>query len=198
VKTTGNTRIGRRRRGFTMIEMVMVVVIIGIVARIAIPKLNYNRYRADGAGRLARILLQEAQRNAITRQSNVIVSFDSVINRFRIVQDYNNNDTINTTDWVQYRNMPEGAKFAKPNWSNAVGADGTTPAASIAGSSLLTVSGLQSLIFRRDGSASSNMTLFVSTRASVPTEYRELIVTASTGRVDLYKYNGKTWIRQTQ
>ena len=97
--------------------MIMVVVIIGIMAKVAIPRFNIDKYRADAAGRLARMLLQEAQRNAITRQSNVIVSFDPTYNKFRVVQDYNNNDTINTTDLVQYRNMAEGAVFSKPSWT---------------------------------------------------------------------------------
>jgi hypothetical protein len=114
------------------------------------------------------------------------------------VQDYNNNDTINTTDLVQYRNMAEGAVFAKPAWTGATGVDGTAPAAAINGAGLKTVSGLTSLIFRRDGSASSDVTLFVTTRASVPTEYREIVVSASTGRSDMYKFNGSAWIRMTQ
>jgi prepilin-type N-terminal cleavage/methylation domain-containing protein len=187
-----------KRRGFTLIEMVMVVVIIGIMMKVALPRININRYRADAAGRLARVLLQEAQRNAITRQSNVIVSFDAVINRFRVVQDYNNNDTINTTDLVQYRNMAEGAVFATPTWTGATGEDGTVPASAINGSGLQTVSGLTTIIFRRDGSASTDLALFVTTRANVPTEYREIVVTASTGRSDMYKYNGSAWIRMTQ
>ncbi len=185
----------RKRRGLTLIEMVMVVVIIGIMARVALPRFNIDRYRADGAGRLALILLQEAQRNAITRQSNVIVSFDSLYNRFRVVQDYNNNDTINTTDLVEYRKMAEGAMFAKPTWTGAVGQDGTAPTAAFSGTGLSTISGLPTVIFRRDGSASGSLTIFVTTRANVSTEYREIIVTQSTGRSDLYKYNGSAWIR---
>lgn len=187
-----------RRRGLTLIEMVMVVVIIGIMARVALPKFNITRYRADGAGRLTRVILQEAQRNAITRQSNVIVSFDAGYNRFRVVQDYNNNDTINTTDLVIYRQLAEGAVFDKPSWPNAVGADSTTPTAAFAGSGLVTISGLPTVIFRRDGSLSTNFYAFVTTNKGVATEYREVLCTQSTGRCDLYKYNGTTWIRMTQ
>ena len=175
----------------------MVVVIIGIIAKVAIPKFNIDRYRADAAGRLALILLQEAQRNAITRQSNVIVSLDINYNRFRVVQDYNNNDTINTTDLVTWRNMGEGAIFSQPTWSGAVGADSVAPTAAFAGTGLLTVSGLPTIIFRRDGSASTNFYVYVTTRVGVPTEYREVICIASTGRCDLYKYNGKGWVRMT-
>lgn len=177
--------------------MVMVVVIIGIMAKVALPNFNINRYRADGAGRLARVILQEAERNAITRQSNVIVSFDATLNRFRVVQDWNNNDTINTTDQVEYRNMGDGAVFDKPSWSGAVGADSVVPAAAFAGDGLITVSSLPTIIFRRDGSASTNFYLYVTTRPGVSTEYREIICAASTGRCDLYKYNGKGWVRMT-
>ena len=46
-------------------------------------------------------------------RSNVIVSFDATLSRFRVVQDYNNNDTINTTDLVQYRNMADGARSSR-------------------------------------------------------------------------------------
>ena len=177
--------------------MVMVVVIIGIMARVALPKFNINKYRADGAGRLARVILQEAQRNAITRQSNVIVSFDANYNRFRVVQDYNNNDTINTTDLVTWRNMGEGAKFDRPTWTGVVGADSVVPTASFAGAQLVTVSGLPTIIFRRDGSLSTNFYLYVTTSPGVKTEYREIICIAATGRCDLYKFNGKGWVRMT-
>jgi prepilin-type N-terminal cleavage/methylation domain-containing protein len=197
VNTIDGGGIEGKRRGLTLIEMVMVVVIIGIMAKITLPNFNINRYRADGAGRLARVILQEAERNAITRQSNVIVSFDVGYNRFRVVQDYNNNDTINTTDLVTWRSMAEGAVFAKPNWAGAVGADSVVPTASFAGTGLRTVSGLPTVIFRRDGSLSTNFYVYVTTRANVPTEYREVICIASTGRCDLYKYNGKGWVRMT-
>ncbi len=192
------SKLTARRRGLTMIEMVMVVVIIGIMARVALPRINFTGYRADAAGRLARVLLQEAQRNAITRQSNVIVSFDPVINRFRVVQDYNNNDTINTADLVTYRNMAEGAVFSKPSWSGAKGFDGTTPGASINGAGLRTVSGLATIIFRRDGSASTDLQLFVTMRTGVQSDYREIIVSASTGRSEMYKRTSTAWVRMTQ
>jgi hypothetical protein len=93
--------------------------------------------------------------------------------------------------------MAEGAVFDKPSWAGAVGADSTAPTASFAGANLVTVSSLPTIIFRRDGSASTNFYLFVTTRPGVKTEYREIMCVASTGRCDLYKYNGKSWVRMT-
>ena len=195
MRTRLETVPSKRLRGLTVIELVMVVVIIAIVASIALPKFDINRYRNDGAGRLVRVLLQEAQRNAITRQSNVIVSFDLAYNRLRIVQDYNNNDTINVGDWVQYRKLPEGARFLKPSWS---GVNGAAPASTINGSNLLTISGLTSIVFQRDGSASSSLELYVGMRDNVQTDYRGLFTTQSTGRTEMFKWNGATWNRMTQ
>ena len=184
-----------RRRGFTIIELLMVVAIISLIAAWALPKFSIARYRADAAGRLVRTLMQTAQRNAITRQSNVIVSFDLSGNRVRIVQDYNNNDTLNTNDLVQYRHLEEGAKFVTPSWA---GVNGTTPTGAVTGPALRTVSGLTTVIFRRDGSTSSDVEIYVTTRDAVKTEFRAITATATTGKTDLYKWNGTTWLRMTQ
>ena len=183
------------RRGFTIIELLMVVGLISIVSAFALPRLSLARYRADAAGRLVRTMLQTQQRNAITRQSNVIVSFDLTNNRVRFVQDYNNNDTLNTSDLVQFRKLEEGAHFVTPTWN---GVNGTTPTVPISGPSLQTVSGLTSVIFRRDGSASSDLEAYVATRDAVKTEYRAVTITASTGKTNMYKWNGVTWMQMTQ
>jgi prepilin-type N-terminal cleavage/methylation domain-containing protein len=183
------------KRGFTIIELLMVVAIISIVAAWAVPKFSIARYRADAAGRLVRTLLQSSQRNAITRQSNVIVSFDLTNNRIRSVQDYNNNDTLNTNDRVEFRHLEEGAKFVTPGWA---GVNGSVPSAPVTGSALRTVSAMESTIFHRDGSASSDLEVYVTIRDAVRVEYRAVTLTASTGKTSMYKWNGTTWIQMTQ
>jgi prepilin-type N-terminal cleavage/methylation domain-containing protein len=183
------------RQGFTIIELLMVMVLISIMASWAIPKMSLAHFRADAAGRLVRTLIQTGQRNAITRQSDVIVSFDLVNNRLRIVQDYNNNDTLNAGDKVDYRALEEGAHFAKPSWA---GPNGTTPAAALVGNNLRTVSGLSGFIFRRDGSGTSDVEIYTTMRDNVPQEYRAVTLTGATGKTDLWKYNGTIWIRMTQ
>jgi Tfp pilus assembly protein FimT len=175
--------------------MLMVVVLISMVVMWALPRFSIARYRADAAGRLVRSLLQTGQRNAITRQSNVIVGFDLTDNRMRIVQDVNNNGVIDAGELVQYRRMAEGAKWVTPTWA---GVNGTTPTASVTGSQLTTISGLTSVIFRRDGSASTDLEIYVTMRDAVKDEYRAITLTASTGRTSMYKWNGKVWLAMTQ
>ena len=183
------------RRGFSIIELLIVMVLLAILATMAIPRARTTTYRADAAALLARTLLQHAQRNAITRQSNVIVSFDTVYARLRLVEDYNNNDPLNTTDRVSFRRLEEGARFARPPMGRVGGASATS---AVEGTALRTVSALPGVIFRRDGSASSDLELYLTMRATVNTDYRALIVSPTTGRVDVYKWGGSSWIRTTQ
>lgn len=188
-------RLRARRCGFSIIELLIVMVLIAILATMAVPRARTTTYRADAAALLARTLLQHAQRNAITRQSNVIVSFDSVYARLRLVEDYNNNDTLNTTDRVSFRRLEEGARFARPPMGRVGGASAS---GAVEGTALRIVSSLPGVIFRRDGSASTDLELYLTMRATVATDYRALVVSPTTGRVDVYKWGGSSWIRTTQ
>jgi prepilin-type N-terminal cleavage/methylation domain-containing protein len=183
------------RRGLTLIELVMVMVMIGIVAGIAIPRINVAQIKSDGAGRMVRMLLMNSQRTSITRQSNTIVSFDLAGSRLRLVQDYNNNDTLNTTDLVSWRSLPEGVRFLTPTMPRV---SGSTATSSLQGSNLITVSSLPSFVFRRDGSSSSDAELYFAARAGVPTDFRAITIDPSTGRTDLYRWSGTAWVRTTQ
>jgi type II secretory pathway pseudopilin PulG len=173
----------------------MVLVLIGLLAAVAIPRINVARMKSDGAARLVRMLVMNAQRTSITRQSNTIVSFDLTNSRIRIVEDYNNNDTLNTTDRVYWRGLPEGVRFLTPSMARVVGG---TASSALNGSDLRTVSSYLSVTFRRDGSASSDADIYFSSRAGVANEYRALTVAPSTGRTDLYRWSGTAWVRMTQ
>lgn len=185
----------RTRHGFSMIELMVVVAVIGVVVMMAIPRIDVTRYRADAAGQLVRTLLQLAQRNAITRQTNVIVSFDATNHRIRIVQDANDNGAVDTGEDVKYRGLEEGAIFSAPTWT---GIGGTTPGAAVIGNALATVDGMSSIIFRRDGSGSTNAEIYTTMRTTVRTEYRGLQLVGATGTMDLFRYGGSSWVRTTQ
>ena len=184
-----------RRHGFSLIELLIVMSLLAILATMAIPKSRTSQYRADAAAVLTRSLLQTSHRNAITRQSNVIVSIDTVNQRLRFVEDFNNNDTLNITDRVTFRRLEEGARFARPPMGRVGGGSAT---GAVEGSALRMVSSLPGVIFRRDGSASTDLELYVTMRAAVATEYRALVVAPTTGRVDLYRWTGTAWARSSQ
>lgn len=187
-----------RRRpaaGFTLIEILVVITIIGIIVGFAIPRLSTSGFKADAAARLVRMQMQLAQRSAITRQSNQVVDFDLTNNKIIVIQDDNSNNVLDAGERQQGRALEEGTKFVTPNWP---GPNGVTPAAPISGTSLNTFNGLQGVIFRRDGSASSDLMVYVTNRDAVKTEYRAIQLTQTTGKTDMFKWNGSTWIRMNQ
>lgn len=181
--------------GFTIVELIIVMAMLAIVAAMGLPRLGTTRYKADAAAQLTRTLLQAAQRDAITRQSDVIVSVDTATQRLRVVDDLNNNDTLDTGERVVYRTLEEGAHFAPPTMGRVPGGALTV---AYTGDALRTISGLPSIVFRRDGSASSAEEVYLTLRANVLNEYRAVLVTPATGRVDIYRYTGTAWQRVTQ
>jgi len=68
----------RRRKGFTLIETVVVMAIIGIVSAIAIPQMGtlMDRYRLNGAARLIWADLQNARMTAIKENRSIRAEFD--------------------------------------------------------------------------------------------------------------------------
>lgn len=67
-----------KNRGFTLIEMVIVMAVIGILASFSIPFLSgtMTNMRLGGAAREIHSVLQQARLRAAKEQSSVIVDFD--------------------------------------------------------------------------------------------------------------------------
>lgn len=68
-----------RHRGFTMVEMVMVIVIAGILAAVAMPRFfEADVFRSRGFSDQVQASLRYAQKIAIAQRRVVCVNFDSV------------------------------------------------------------------------------------------------------------------------
>jgi len=67
-----------RRKGFTLVETIVVVAIIGVASAIAIPQMGnlMDRYRLDGAARLIWADLQNARMTAIKENRSIRAEFD--------------------------------------------------------------------------------------------------------------------------
>ena len=181
------------RPGFTMAEMIIVLVVTGMMITLAIPRVDVTRYKADAIAQIVRTQLQNASRASITRQHDVIVSFDTLGEQMVTTFDANNNNNIDSGERVSYRGLDTGILFADPAVNGVSGAAISSP---ISGASIGTVNGLPSLTFHRDGSVSSDAEIYVSIAARGPKMYRALVLTQSTGRVDWYRLNTATnkWI----
>jgi len=174
-----------RRAGYTLIEIMVVITLIGLMVRIAVPKVNINKYRVDAAARVARGALQQAGRLSVQRQFDVLVVFDTAQSGINIIEDNNNNGVIDPGERILYKALEEGSHFATPPY----GISGTVTAA-IIGGAVGKVGGMPAVTFHRDGASSTDLQLYMTSRVGSTTDYRGITLVQSTGRTDWYRYAG--------
>jgi prepilin-type N-terminal cleavage/methylation domain-containing protein len=176
------------RAGYTAIEVIVVLVIISIIAAFAYPRVNFTQFQVDAAARVVRMSLQNAQRLAVTRQYNVVVSFDAVHNRVRVLEDNNNNSALDAGERATWAQLEDGANFATP----PIGINGAATLPFV-GTDIRTVDGMPSIIFRRDGAGNTDLEVYLTSKRALPNDFRGVTVVQSTGRTDWFKYIGATW-----
>ncbi len=178
-----------QRRGFSMIEMLTTLIIMGIVAAIAVPKMDLSHMKSDAALRQITTFFVQAQRTALSKQYNVIVSIDVPGARLRFIEDRNNSSTYDAGDRMYWMALEPGTKFA----ATPVTIDGMGGTVTFVRPRV--VDSYPSVIFRRNGAASSDGVLFFTSKPTDPGSLRAIAITQSTGRADPYKYTGSSWVR---
>ena len=81
------TRPVRGRFGFTMVDVVITVLIIGIMAAVAVPRFvdSLHRHRADAAAAKIQADLEYARRTAMARSTQLTVQFAAASNDYTLV-----------------------------------------------------------------------------------------------------------------
>jgi prepilin-type N-terminal cleavage/methylation domain-containing protein len=184
----------RARHGFTIIELAVVLIMVGIITGMAIPRLNYERYRADAAARVTRAVLQTSQRQAIMRQTNMLVVFWVGGRRMFIIEDANNSYSYDPGERIRVRPLEEGAQFVLPT----AAVPGTSPPSTpVSGPNLRTVWGLPAIAFLRDGASSTDLNIYVCSARCLPENQRALVLTQASGRTESWRFNGALWKRSS-
>lgn len=180
----------RHNAGFTMIELLIVVILVSLIAAFAAPRINLNRYKVEGAMMTVSSTMFGAQRMAVTRQHDVLVLFDVANQMMYVHEDANNNGDRDPGE--RQRGYPLGEQVV-------FGLNGA--AARPMGSSAITFTktfqGMPGVVFHRVGSASEARGLYLtSRRANHPEDTRAIEVERSTGRVSWYRFSPpSTWKR---
>ena len=183
----------RRADGFTIVEMAIVLVIIGLLTAMALPRIDLAHFQVDSAARGVATSLVAAQRLAVTKQHDVTIMFDVPNRSMRIHEDANNDGIINGGERV--RGMPLGDGIGYGLAGAPVRAMGSGPV----GFTQLR-SALPSVTFHRNGSASEEGGFYVSSVKAItggtrPQDTRAIEIERSTGRVNLWKYAPPVWKR---
>jgi prepilin-type N-terminal cleavage/methylation domain-containing protein len=178
------------RRGFTLIEALTVIVIIGIMTSIAIPRSRLTTYRASSGAQVVATTLIYAQRQAISRQADTRVAFDVANNELRIHEDADNDNVIDANERVTMTALPEGVTFGR----------GAAPARPMGGATVnftRTQGILPMVVFHRDGSASENGGVYVTTIDGLSVgrtaDVRAVEVSRATGRAAWFSYATGAW-----
>lgn len=181
--TRGRPRAGQR--GFTLIEMLIIIVMISILAAIALPRLDYMRYRVNADARNVMMTLSYAQRLAVSLQHNVQVTIDPVNRQIRTLEDKNDDGAYDPTERVRGFSLSDGVVFDPNGVANL-----PAPAATNV---------IWQVTFWRDGSANTSGVIFLNTTRGVAAgtngDSRGIDIVRSTGRATWYTYTGGSWRR---
>ena len=179
--------------GFTLVEMVMVMVVIGIMVAMVAPKLDVTRYQVESAMQGIGTTLLAAQRLAVTRQYDVIVSFDVANNQLLIHEDANNDGVVGATEHVRKVLLGDKVVFG-------LGAAPARPMGAGPVTFVKNVGGLKAVVFHRGGSSSEQGGFYMTSQRAATlggyaSDTRAVEIERATGRATWWRYSAPSWIR---
>jgi hypothetical protein len=159
------------------------------------PRVDFSRIRAKAAVQRVGTTLLAVQREAISRQHNIVVVIDTAQRRLRIVDDSTNDGTWNNNERVRSVEIGEVIRFGLPSGVTAR----PFGSGAISFTTVEPTTGLPAMIFYRNGSAAEYGGIYIRaprTRAGTgPGSVWALELTRATGRAEWYNWTGASWKR---
>ena len=177
--------------GFTLLEILVVLALIGVISAFAAPLIDADKFRMDSAGLEVSTALHLAQSKGVLQGHNVNVAFDTVNSRMFVHMDANNDMTQQSDELLTVIPLPDDVAFG-------MGGALARPKGNRAASFTADVSGNPALRFFRNGSASEEGIVYITSKRSrdsliFPQDTRAIEIERSTGRVSCFTYKSKTW-----
>jgi len=186
---------GGNRHGFSLPEMLVAMIIIGILAAMAIPRLDTSKTRAKAAALRVGTVLLAVQREAISKQHDMVVMIDTPGRRLRILDDSTNDETWNNNERVRSVEIGDGIVFGRPLAATAR-AFGPNP---VNFTNTEATTGLPAIVFYRNGSTKEYGGIYICSPKAMAGATKEGIwaveITRATGRAEWYNWNGTAWNR---
>ena len=177
--------------GFTLIEAVLVLSLIGVMMSIAMPRIDSTRFQVDGGVREVAAIVTAYRGQAITRQHDFVLTFDVQQDRLYVLYDANNNGTTDTGEQRVTVLLAEEVAFGL---GGAAALNGASEAISFTKVS----DDLPALTFHRNGAGSEEGTMYITAARAArlggwPEYTRALVIERSTGRVHCSSYRTLSW-----
>ena len=183
----------RLRHGFSLLELLVIVTIIGLMALLVLPRIGVDNASVDTAARAVSMSMMVAQRDAVSRQQNVIISFDTAAHVVRTVWDLNNNGIADAGEKSHPFLLPEKVMIGLPSSVPKLGG-----ATEVESGARTTPKGPY-FIMQRNGAMDRSSVMYFTTRKSMGSgpdhDVRAVAIARATGRAVWYKWNGSVWRR---
>jgi prepilin-type N-terminal cleavage/methylation domain-containing protein len=182
------------RAGYSLVEVMLVLVLMGVLLALAAPRFNLSRTRTEAGVHALATELMAAQRAAVSGQHDVVVAFDQAQRQLRVHHDLDNDAAVDGGEPVRMRPLERGVVFGRGG-AGALAQLGGQPV-----SFTRTQGGLPAVTFNRAGSASEEGGAYLTAppaNSPPPSSTRAVVVDRATGRAVIWRYTGSAWERRS-